>query len=109
MKTRPYRYYDSAVSLCSHCLRRVDAKIVFQDGGVWMHKRCPQHGFEKVLIADDIAYYRRAREVYLKVPEQVQQCNTPVHWGCPYDCGICPDHEQHGCILIIELTDNCNL
>ena len=109
MKTRPYRYYDTAVSLCAQCLRRVDAKIVFQEGGVWMHKRCPRHGFEKVLIADDIAFYRRAREVYLKVPEQVQQCNTPVHWGCPYDCGICPDHEQHGCILIIELTDNCNL
>lgn len=74
-----------------------------------MHKRCPQHGFERVLIADDINFYRRSREVYLKVPEQVQQCNTPVRWGCPYDCGICPDHEQHGCILIIELTDNCNL
>ena len=109
IKTRSYRYYDTAVSLCSHCLRRVDGKIVFEDGGVWMHKRCPQHGFEKVLIADDIAFYRRSREVYLKVPEQVQQCNTPVRWGCPYDCGICPDHEQHGCILIIELTDNCNL
>lgn len=109
MKTRPYRYYDTAVSLCAHCLRRVDAKIVFEGGAVWMHKRCPQHGFERVLIADDIGFYRRAREVYLKVPEQVQQCNTPVRWGCPYDCGICPDHEQHGCILIIELTDNCNL
>jgi hypothetical protein len=108
-KTRSYKFYDTAVSLCSHCLRRVDAKIVFQEGGVWMHKRCPQHGFEKVLIADDIGFYRRSREVYLKVPEQVQQCNTPVRWGCPYDCGICPDHEQHGCILIIELTDNCNL
>lgn len=109
MKIRPYRYYDTAVSLCSHCLRRIDGKIVFEEGRVWMHKRCPRHGFERVLIADDIAFYRRAREVYLKVPEQVQQCNTPVRWGCPYDCGICPDHEQHGCILIIELTDNCNL
>ena len=109
MKTRPYRYYDTAISLCATCLRRVDAKIVFEDGGVWMHKRCPQHGFQKVLLADDIGFYRRAREVYLKVPEQVLACNTPVHWGCPYDCGICPDHEQHGCTLIIEVTDNCNL
>ena len=108
-KTRPYRFYDTAVSLCPACLRRVDAKIVFQEGCVWMHKRCPQHGFQKVLIADDIGFYRRAREVYIKVPEQVLQCNTPVKWGCPYDCGICPDHEQHGCTLIIELTDNCNL
>jgi len=109
MKTRPYRFYDTAVSLCPECLRRVDAKIVFQEGCVWMHKRCPEHGFQKVLIADDIGFYRRAREVYIKPPEQVLQCNTPVKWGCPYDCGICPDHEQHGCTLVVEITDNCNL
>lgn len=41
---RPYQYYDSTVSICSACLQRVDAKIVFQDGGVWMLKRCPEHG-----------------------------------------------------------------
>jgi tetraether lipid synthase len=106
---RPYRFYDTAVSLCSTCLRRVDAKIVFQDGGVWMLKRCGEHGAERVLIADDIDYYRRAREVFIKTPEQVASYNTPVKWGCPYDCGICPDHEQHGCNLLIEVTDHCNL
>lgn len=108
-KTRPYRFYDTAVSVCSSCLRRVDAKIVFEEGAVWMHKRCPQHGFERVLVADDINFYRRAREVYIKPPEQVLSCNTPIRWGCPYDCGICPDHEQHGCTLLIEVTDHCNL
>ena len=39
-KLRPYQFYDTAVSICSTCYRRVDAKIVFQDGGVWMLKRC---------------------------------------------------------------------
>jgi uncharacterized radical SAM superfamily Fe-S cluster-containing enzyme len=90
-------------------MRRVDGKIVFQDGCVWMLKRCVHHGSERVLLADDVAYYRRAREVFLKTPEQVRRYNTPVRWGCPYDCGICPDHEQHGCNLLIEVTDNCNL
>ncbi len=74
-----------------------------------MRKRCPRHGPERVLLADDIAYYRRAREVFLKTPEQVQHYNTPVRWGCPYDCGICPDHEQHGCNVLVEVTDHCNL
>lgn len=109
MKTRPYEFYDTAISLCPECYRRVDAKIVFQNGMVWMHKRCEEHGFQKVLIADDIDFYRQSREVYLKIPEQVLACNTPIRWGCPYDCGICPDHEQHGCTLIVEVTDNCNL
>ena len=106
---RPYRFYDTAVSICSTCLRRVDAKIVLQDGAVWMLKRCPHHGPERVLVADDIDYYRRSREVFIKTPEQVARYNTPVKWGCPYDCGICPDHEQHGCNLLIEVTDTCNL
>jgi uncharacterized radical SAM superfamily Fe-S cluster-containing enzyme len=108
-KERPYQYYDSTTSICSTCLRRVDAKIIFQDGGVWMLKRCPRHGEENVLLADDIDYYKRSREVFLKIPEQVNRYNTPTKFGCPYDCGVCPDHEQHGCSLLLEITDSCNL
>jgi len=29
--------------------------------------------------------------------------------GCPYDCGLCTEHEQHTCIGVIEITDSCNL
>lgn len=35
--------------------------------------------------------------------------NTPIKYGCPYDCGLCPDHEQHSCLTLIEVTDKCNL
>jgi len=35
--------------------------------------------------------------------------NTPIKYGCPYDCGLCPDHEQHSCLTLIEVTDQCNL
>ncbi len=108
-RVRPYLFYDVAVSICSTCYRRVDAKIVFEDGSVFMLKRCPQHGFERVLIADDVDYYRRCREVFLKPPEMPNVYNTPVKWGCPYDCGLCTDHEQHSCLTLIEITDSCNL
>ena len=30
MPERPYTYYDFTLSLCPHCLKRVDAKIVFE-------------------------------------------------------------------------------
>lgn len=108
-RTRPYRFYDAATAICATCYRRCDGKIVFRDGGVWLLKRCPVHGPDEALLADDIDYYRRAREVFVKTPEQVAHYNTPVRWGCPYDCGICPDHEQHGCNLVVEITDGCNL
>jgi hypothetical protein len=108
-KTRDYLFYDTAVSICTTCFRRVDAKIVFEDGNVYMLKRCPEHGFERVLMADDVDYYRRCREVFLKHPEMPDHYNTPVKYGCPYDCGLCPDHEQHSCLTLIEICDACNL
>jgi len=108
-KTRDYIFYDAAVSICTTCFRRVDAKIVFEDGNVFMLKRCPEHGFERVLMADDVDYYKRCREVFLKKPEMPDHYNTPVKYGCPYDCGLCPDHEQHSCLTLIEICDACNL
>jgi len=108
-RVRPYLFYDVAISICSTCFRRVDAKIVFESGNVYLLKRCPQHGSEKVLVADDIDYYRRCREVFLKPPEMPAHYNTPVKWGCPYDCGLCSDHEQHSCLSLIEICDACNL
>jgi 7,8-dihydro-6-hydroxymethylpterin dimethyltransferase len=108
-RVRPYLFYDVAVSICSTCYRKVEGKIVFESGNVYMLKRCPEHGGERVLIADDIDYYRRCREVFLKPPEMPNVFNTPVRWGCPYDCGLCSDHQQHSCLTLVELTDACNL
>ncbi len=108
-KIRPYLFYDSATSVCSQCLMRVEAKILIQGERVIMEKWCPQHGRQRVLIADDAEYYRLAREKFIKAPEIPQRFNTPMRWGCPYDCGLCPDHMQHSCLSIIEINDHCNL
>jgi len=108
-RVRPYTFYDVAVTICSTCFRKLEGKIVFQDGKVFLLKRCPEHGAERVLVADDIDYYRRCREVFIKRPEMPVVYNTPVKWGCPYDCGLCTDHEQHSCLSLVEVTDSCNL
>jgi tetraether lipid synthase len=108
-RVRPYLFYDVAVSICSTCYQKVEGKIVFQDGAVYMLKRCPVHGHERVLLADDVDYYRRCREIFIKPPEMPLAFNTPVRWGCPYDCGLCADHQQHSCLSLIEVTDHCNL
>ena len=108
-KVRPYLFYDSAVSICSTCLARVEAKILLKDDRVFLEKWCPEHGRERVLIADDAAYYRKAREVFIKAPELPRRFNTEQRWGCPYDCGLCPEHMQHSCLSLVEITDHCNL
>lgn len=108
MPTRKYTYYDFTLSLCPDCLKRVDAKIVFEEEKVYMLKRCKEHGNSKVLIADDIEYYKNIRN-YNKPSETPYKFNTATDYGCPYDCGLCPDHEQHSCLTVVEVTDRCNL
>ncbi len=108
MPESKYIYYDFTLSLCPECLRRVEAKIIFEGEKVYMLKRCPEHGRQKVLIATDVAYYKNIRN-YNKASEYPLRFNTKVHHGCPYDCGLCTDHEQHSCLTLIEITDRCNL
>lgn len=109
MQNRPYLFYDFTQSICTICLRRCDAKVVFEDGKVWMLKICPVHGAQRSLIATDVDYYRKCREVYIKPGEMPSRFAKRVEVGCPYDCGLCTDHEQHSCLTLIEVTDRCNL
>ncbi|HNH89114.1 MAG TPA: radical SAM protein, partial [Thiobacillaceae bacterium] len=108
-KTRPYLFYDTTTSVCSHCLRRVEAKILIKEERVFLEKWCPEHGWERSLIADDADYYRLCREVYVKPPEMPERFNTVMRRGCPWDCGLCPDHMQHSCVSVVEITETCNL
>jgi len=105
---RNYIYYDHTISLCNDCHRRIDAKIIFENGKVFLTKKCKEHGFQKVVIADDINYYKQIRN-YNKASEYPLKPHTETIFGCPYDCGICPDHEQHSCLTLVEITDRCNL
>lgn len=105
---RPYIFYELTNSVCSKCLRLAEAKIIMQDKNVYMLKNCLEHGRERVLISTDIEYYKTCRN-YLKAGQMPLRFNTQTKLGCPYDCGICPDHEQHSCLTLIEISERCNL
>ncbi len=108
MLQRDYTYYDHTIALCSTCKEKVDSKIIFQNDNVYLVKRCSTHGEETVLISTDIEYYKYCRN-YMKPSEMPQRWNTQVKRGCPFDCGLCEDHEQHTCLAVLEITDSCNL
>ena len=63
---------------------------------------------QKTLISDDIPYWKSQRD-WLKPGDRPLQPQTRTEHGCPYDCGLCPDHEQHSCLAIIEINQACNL
>lgn len=104
---RDYTVHAVTTSLCSICLARVDAKVLLRAGSVYLQKRCPGHGLHEELLEEDAAYWLRRGE-YDK-PGTLTPPDTATDRGCPYDCGLCPDHEQHTCIGLVEITTACDL
>jgi 7,8-dihydro-6-hydroxymethylpterin dimethyltransferase len=106
--SKGYTFYGQTTSLCEICLRLVPAKIVFEDNDVFFLKRCAEHGAQKTRIASDVAYYKSCKD-WLKPGDRPLVHQSRTEHGCPYDCGLCPDHEQHSCLALIEVNDVCNL
>ncbi len=105
---KPYVFYGQTTSLCETCLELVPAKILVEGDDVFFLKRCPAHGVQKTLVSTDAAYYKRCRD-YLKPADIPLAFQSRTHFGCPYDCGLCPDHEQHSCLALLEVNETCNL
>lgn len=82
--------------------------MIAEDGKVFFQKRCREHGVQKTLISDDVAYWKSQRD-WLKPGDRPLEPHTRTDHGCPYDCGLCPDHEQHSCLALIEINEACNL
>lgn len=95
-----------AESVCPQCLKKIEAKKVAYGERVYLEKTCPQHGAFRTLIWEGPGYAAWAREIETARPDA---CATAVAQGCPYDCGLCPDHRQRSCCILLEITERCNL
>ena len=99
-------YLTTTQSTCRTCRRLVPAQIFIETGEAWLQKECPEHGRQKARIYGDA-------EAYLKLGHFHRQASVPLSFatkatGCPDSCGLCPEHEQHTCLPILEITDHCN-
>jgi hypothetical protein len=102
------RLYSHTQALCPFCLAKVPARIVSRDAKVFLEKFCARHGFSEAMISSDTAWYEASME-YVKPKQQPLQWNVPEFKGCPESCGFCPEHQQHTCLPVIEITSQCNL
>jgi uncharacterized radical SAM superfamily Fe-S cluster-containing enzyme len=107
-KSLPWIFYGQTTSLCETCLELVPAKIIGEDGKVYFQKRCPDHGVMKTLVEEDAGYWLGTK-LWLKPGDRPLHHASRTERGCPWDCGLCPDHEQHSCLAIVEINDACNL
>ena len=110
-QTRDYHYYDSTRSICPECFELIDAKVILKNGAAYLQKVCRNHTPSlryEVLLESSEEYYKSIRN-YLKPGEIPRKFGTRPDLGCPLDCGLCSDHEQHSCLTLLEVTDRCNL
>ena len=103
-----YVFYELTRSICPECRRVIDAHILLRDNKVIMRKRCADHGqFESLVYGDAQAYTSAAK--FNKPGTIPLEYSTSIDKGCPHDCGLCPDHQQHVCLGIIEVNSACNM
>ncbi|MCW3996687.1 MAG: radical SAM protein [Candidatus Bathyarchaeota archaeon] len=95
-------------SLCPECLKPIDATIYEDEGKVFIKKACPEHGQFQELYWSDYDQYMRA-EKFRFDGDGLENPRTEKKKGCPYDCGICPEHKSHTALAIIDVTNRCNL
>ena len=107
MNERDERVIGITESLCPVCLDRIPARRIVVDEDVYLDKTCRNHGNFRTIIW-------RGRPSYEswsvpKLPSRPPVCGTNVERGCPFDCGLCPEHRQHTCCVLLEITQRCNL
>ncbi len=94
-------------SVCPDCLARIPAARVQYGEDVYLEKECPEHGHFKTIIWRGIPAF--SGWVRPKTPSYPKNPFTEVRQGCPFDCGLCPEHEQQSCCVLLEVTQRCDL
>ena len=108
------KYYRKTVSICPECLQRIPAEIIEENDEIWMKKTCPEHGFFKDKLSSLARYYKWTHFGNENWSfDKNGEANPPdVQFsdprGCPYNCGLCPDHLSTCCLALIDLTNRCN-
>ncbi len=104
-------YLNSTQSFCHKCNNLnnlVDSHVVTKDNEVYLRKFCTKCGESMAKISTDYEYFKKC-EAYLKAPDLPEKPITKVLKGCPYDCGVCPQHQNHPCLALFNITDECNM
>jgi uncharacterized radical SAM superfamily Fe-S cluster-containing enzyme len=105
---RPEIFWELTKSICPECRKVIEARVLLRDGKVYLRKRCPDHGEFEALVFGDAQLYTKIAS-YNKPGTIPLKFATEIHDGCPLDCGLCPDHQQHACLGLIEVNQACNL
>lgn len=95
-------------SLCPECLKTIPAEKIAEDDKVYLVKACPDHGTFKTIIWRGVEEYKDLYR-YEGVPKKPTSISVDAEGDCPQICGLCRMHKQHTCLVVLEVTNTCNL
>lgn len=98
---------NKTTSLCPVCLKPIPAAYTARDDEVWLVKDCPVHGHSEVRFWHGVEHFRQQNRPHPAQPPPKPLGQTSR--GCPYDCGLCEQHRQATCCVLLEVTSGCNL
>lgn len=105
-KTAPAKIAEETLSLCPICLKRIPAQKVSYGSRTYLEKECTKHGKFKTLIWQGSPKFENWRKK--EQNDKPKFFDTVSDLGCPYDCGICEQHRQEVCCVLLNLTERCN-
>ncbi len=111
---------EKTTSICPVCLERVrplkalDAELFEEEGQIFIDRKCPKHPDEdlKELVSSHAGIFHRLKSLYDKFAPKDTKLSNPgseTTYGCPNDCGICPEHQSSTVLSIIDVTNTCNM
>ena len=120
---RPYTPLRMVLTVCGHCFsedpdREIDyetdilqGNLVAMDGKVYLRRMCRRgHGEVTSLYEEDHAlweYLQQWRVPTREIVPDVVGNDAPIPMG--YRDGLGDLQTQHSCILLLDITENCNL
>ncbi len=96
-------------SLCPVCLTRIPARRVVKDGNVYLEKECSEHGYFNVLLWRGADSYLNWAVGSSRAHPVRPNAADILNKGCPFDCGLCSQHEGGTCTAVLELTYRCDM
>lgn len=102
------KVFVETYSVCPICLKVIEGENVERDGDIFLEKTCPEHGiFTTIIWRGKTPSF--SDWVSTNEPNILPFHQTNSELGCPYDCGLCPEHTALTCTVLVEVTERCNL
>src|SRR4030065_557745 len=85
-----------STSLCPEGMKKIPMRIYEENGVIYLEKTCPEHGKFEDIYWGDAEIFRWFYDNWYNaqyVSTGLEKPHTKTEKGCPFDCGICPQHK----------------